>query len=54
MRFYNQNRKTIWGLLAGILIVFVLLQLINSWSKKKTEKKQSEYEKPQTTNVQYV
>ena len=53
MRFYNQNRKTIWGLLAGILIVFVLLQLINSWSKKKTEKKQSEYEKPQTTNVQY-
>ena len=53
MRFYNQNRKTIWGLLAGILIVFVLLQLINSWSKNKTEKEQSEYEEPQTTNVQY-
>lgn len=53
MRFYNQNRKTIWRILAGILIVFGLLQLINAWSKKKTEKKQSEYEKPQTTNVQY-
>lgn len=53
MRFYNQNRKTIWGLLSGILIVFVLLQLINSWSKNKTEKEQSEYEEPQTTNVQY-
>ena len=37
-RYYNQNRKKIWGIIIVIAFVFVLLQLANELVKNKKQK----------------
>lgn len=39
MRYYNQNRKKIWGTLIIIASAFLLLQLVNYFYKMNNEKK---------------
>lgn len=40
IRYYNQNRRKIWGILIIIFSAFILLQLVNSFYKVKHEKAQ--------------
>ena len=37
MRWYNQNRKTVWKLIGIIVIVIIVIQLINHYYKVKNE-----------------
>ena len=37
IRFYNQNEKVIWASILGIVLLFVLIQLLNYNAKKKIE-----------------
>lgn len=37
MRWYNQNRKTVWKVIGIIIIVIVVIQLINHYYKVKNE-----------------
>ncbi len=46
MRYYNQNRKKIWGTLIIIASAILLLQLVNYFYKISIEKKQQEEKVP--------
>ena len=37
-RYYNQNRKKIWGIIIIVAFLFVILQLANYFAKKESEK----------------
>lgn len=39
MRFYNQNRKAIWGFIIFVAFLIIILQLLNHMAKQNNEKK---------------
>lgn len=49
MRYYNQNRKKIWGTLIIIASAFLLLQLVNYFYKISVEKRQQVEKLPETS-----
>lgn len=52
MRWYNQNRKTVWKLIGIIVIVIIVIQLINHYYKVKNEEELNDNSQTQnaTTN----
>ena len=58
-RFYNQNRKTVWGIIIIIAFAFALLQLANFFVKRQSEEKlqqakiqQEQQVRSQTSNTE--
>ena len=52
MRWYNQNRKTVWKVIGIIVIVIIVIQLINHYYKVKNEEELNDNSQTQnaTTN----
>lgn len=50
IRWYNQNRKTIWKFVGIIALVIIVIQLFNYWSKIDNQKKLQETNQIQTSN----
>ena len=56
LRFYNQNRKKLWFIVAIIVFVLIIIQLLNSVAKQQNEEKirQTEINKNQETTLNNV
>jgi len=56
LRFYNQNRKKLWFLVAIIVFVLIIIQLLNSVAKQQNEEKikQTAINKNQETTLNNV
>lgn len=39
IRWYNQNRKTIWKCIGGAALIIIVIQLFNYWSKVDSQEK---------------
>lgn len=53
MRFYNQNRKAIWGFIIFVAFLIIILQLLNHMAKQDNEKKLNSVNNVKTNAVQY-
>ena len=51
MRWYNQNRKTVWKLIGIIVIVIIVIQLINHYYKVKNEEELNNNSQTQNTTT---
>lgn len=53
MRFYNQNRKAIWGFIIFVAFLIIILQLLNYIAKQDNEKKLNSVNNLRANTIQY-
>lgn len=53
MRFYNQNRKAIWGFIIFVAFLIIILQLLNYFAKRDNEKNLNSVNNIKNNTVQY-
>ena len=50
IRWYNQNRKTIWKCIGVAALIIIVIQLFNYWSKLDSQEKLEETNQIQISN----
>lgn len=53
MRFYNQNRKAIWGFIIFVAFFIIILQLLNYFAKRNNERNLNSVNTVKNNKIQY-